>query len=423
MEAARRQEREDKKTLVRTAREGRAEIAPLSAALAEAPLSPIVTTRYHQSDGAQHMGDAMDFRECLDRLAAFDPTELPVISLYLNTQADHHGRASFEPFVRKQFRSRARTFSRRSPQRESFDRDAERIAAYLAGELKPSTNGLAIFACSGNDFMETLQLEAPFPTHQLFVGSQPHLYGLARMADQYRRYAAVIADTNAARLFVFGLNKTLGQDEVRNIKTNRSKMGGWSQARYQRHVSNFHSQHAAEVVEVLDRIVREEDIESIVFGGDEVIIPLIRDRLPLHLAPKVVDNLRLDITTPEHEILTATLEVMREHDAKDDAERVARLLAEYRAGGLAATGLRATLSALEIGQVDELIVTASPGEIHDDQDEEEKPITRFTSDELVTKAHQTGAAVRFIEDPGLLADIGGVGALLRYQIRTSDENR
>ncbi len=38
------------------------------------------------------------------------------------------------------------------------------------------------------------------------------------------------------------------------------------------------------------------------------------------------------------------------------------------------------------------------------------------SDELVTRAHQTAARVRFIEDPDLLADVGGVGALLRFRI-------
>jgi len=38
------------------------------------------------------------------------------------------------------------------------------------------------------------------------------------------------------------------------------------------------------------------------------------------------------------------------------------------------------------------------------------------SDELVTRAQQTGARIRFIEDAALLAGIGGVGALLRFRI-------
>jgi peptide subunit release factor 1 (eRF1) len=38
------------------------------------------------------------------------------------------------------------------------------------------------------------------------------------------------------------------------------------------------------------------------------------------------------------------------------------------------------------------------------------------ADQLVTKAHQTGATVTFIEDGSLLADVGGAGAFLRYRL-------
>jgi peptide subunit release factor 1 (eRF1) len=37
------------------------------------------------------------------------------------------------------------------------------------------------------------------------------------------------------------------------------------------------------------------------------------------------------------------------------------------------------------------------------------------ADELVTKARQTAATVRFIEDPAPLSAVGGVGALLRFK--------
>ena len=38
------------------------------------------------------------------------------------------------------------------------------------------------------------------------------------------------------------------------------------------------------------------------------------------------------------------------------------------------------------------------------------------SDDLVTRAQQTGARVRIIEDPELLREHGGVGATLRFRI-------
>jgi peptide chain release factor subunit 1 len=355
-----------------------------------------------------------------------------VISLYLNTQPDQHGRANFESFVLKEFRARAKGYRLRSPERESFERDAERINGYLRNELRPSANGLALFACAGeNNFFDAVQLDAPIHEHCLYVYHQPHLYPLARLNDQYPRYAVLLADTNSARLFVFGLGMLLDKERVTNTKVSRTSVGGWSQARYQRHIENYHLHHAKEVVEALDRAVREDKIEKIVLAGDEVIVPVLREQLPPHLSEKVIDVLRLDMTTPEHEILQATLAAMREQDAKDDSAKVERLLDEYHAGGLAVAGVHDTLAALANAQVDELILCASIQEIHDDAEEVGAPLAPNVSasastnsetrpiqmaDQLVTRAQQTDARIRFIEDATLLADVGGVGSMLRYRL-------
>lgn len=357
-----------------------------------------------------------DMREHLDQLAAFDPTPLPVISLYLNTGAGQNGKSQFEQFVRKEFPLRAKTYPPRSPERESFDQDYERINTYLKTELQPSVNGLALFACSAKDnFFDALQLEAPIQQHRLFVSNQPHLYPLARLHDQYRRYAAVLVDSHQARLFVFGFGRLLAKQELTGTKTNRTATGGWSQSRYQRHVDNFHLHHCKEVVDALDQLVKEEELDKIVLAGDEVIVPIFRDNLPPHLSERIVDVLRIDIKTPDSEVFKITLEAMRQDDAKNDVEKVERLFNEFRSGGLGVVGARDTVTALNNGQVDELILSAARNEIRRDEgtDPEEPPIL---ADTLVGAAHQTAAKVTFIEDPNLLKEVGGVGALLRYRI-------
>src|SRR5919205_1289765 len=100
----------------------------------------------------------------IDRLAGFEPAGLPVISLYLNAQANENGRQDFERFLRKEFSSLARTFKAQSPERESFDRDVERIDAYLRDELRPETNGVAVFACSGAEWISTRATRCWSPT-------------------------------------------------------------------------------------------------------------------------------------------------------------------------------------------------------------------------------------------------------------------
>src|SRR5687767_293640 len=106
-------------------------------------------------------------RAQLDRLAAFEPTELPVISLYLDMRPDQQGKRRFEQFLKKAFSERQQTFASGSPGRLSFDEDVERIKAFLAEDVERSANGLAIFTCHGASLFETIQMTAPIDDHWL----------------------------------------------------------------------------------------------------------------------------------------------------------------------------------------------------------------------------------------------------------------
>src|SRR5215213_7218875 len=370
--------------------------------------------------------------ELVELLSIFEPIGLPVISLYLNAQADEHGHDNFHTFVRNEIRERAKTFPAGSPERQSFDKDVERITTYLDDEVRPSANGIAVFACAGaGDFFEAIQLDAPIENNRLFVYDQPHLYPLARLMDQYPRYAVLVANTNSARVFVFGRGAKLDSEEVKNVKTNRTKVGGWSQMRYQRHLANYHLHHAKEVIEVLERVVREDKAEHVILAGDDVIIPLLREQMPAQLAEKVIDVVSLDINTPEHEIFQTSMESLKEHDSQTDAEKVDRLINEYRGNGLAVVGAPDTLAALSNGQADDLLISAAPGEIKYDEARVKEVLatysvgegapsidvseSRLVADELVKRAEASAATITFIEDVSLLADIGGVGATRRYR--------
>jgi hypothetical protein len=369
----------------------------------------------------------------LDRLAAFEPTDAPVLSLYLDLRSNEHGRRTWETFLRKAFTERPLLL--KGDARTCFERDAQRIRTYLDTELRKSAEGLAVFACSAeDDFFEAVQLDVQVDADRLFIGSVPHLYPLMRVNDQFPRYAALLADTNSARLYVFGLGTREAEREVRNIKTRRSAMGGWSQPRYQRHNENFHLHHIKEVTEVLDRTVRHESLNHIVLACDAVIRPLLMEQMPRHLADKVIDVLSLDIRTPEHEVLRETLEALRESDGNTDAAHVERMLDAWHANGLAVIGPEDTLRALDMGQVEELLITASPSQLRRPVavtgDMALGPVDSGTTapngqedadrhrlaDHLVVHAHTSGARVRFIEDAELLSDVGGVGALLRFRI-------
>jgi peptide subunit release factor 1 (eRF1) len=337
----------------------------------------------------------------LDRISAWDPGPFPVVSLYLNLQPNERGREQFDTFLRKEFADRVATYAAEGPERASLDRDVEKIRSYVDG-VDRAAQGLAVFSCSGGDLFEAIPLAAPVAEHRLSISTEPNLYPLALLADEYPRYAAVVANTNVARIFVFAGNAQQHAEHITGTKTKHHKVGGWSQARYQRHTKNYHLHHAKEVIDTLGRIVRDEGIQSIVLAGDEVIVPLLKDQLPKDLAERVVDVVKLDIRAGDRDVLDTTLAAMREVDAKTDREQVDALLGAYRGNGLACVGPEQTRKAFELGQVDELVISAAA-------DERE-------ANEFVLKARQTSADIRFIEDGTLLAQVGGVGAFLRFKI-------
>ena len=383
----------------------------------------------------------MTLTEQLDRLAQFEPAPYPVVSLYLNTQSGPTGRDQYQAFVRAEFKARSRTYPEGSPERASLDKDLERIATYLRDELQPSANGVAVFACSAGELFEAVQLTAPIDQHWLYIGDTPHLYPLARLESQYPRYAAVVADTNSTRILVFATGELVSEKEVKGVKTRRTSQGGWSQARFQRHIENYHVHHVKEVVETLDRIVTQEAIQHLVMVADDVVLPLLRDQMPSRLTDLVVDHLKVDSHASVRDVLDVTLEAMQRQNERTDREKVDGAIAGFRAGGLGVVGPQPTLEALLKGQVDELLITASAAALDpagvgaasalaDDstllepavetaaagEAAEADPKSVRLADELVTRARQTAARVTFIEDPSLLEEYGGVGALLRFRI-------
>jgi stalled ribosome rescue protein Dom34 len=372
----------------------------------------------------------------MDSILTFDAVPAPVVSLYLDARVNEHGKRVFLPFVRKQLSERLKSYPVESEERASIEEDFVRIMRYLEEGVRAPTQGVAVFACSAlDDYFRVGQFEAPFERNRLVVSERPHVYPLARLIDQYRHYAVVLADTNRAQIFVFAAGRVVQQDDIENVKTKHTSVGGWSQARYQRHEENYHLQHAKEVVDALERTLRDDRIEHVILAGDEaVVIPILKEQMSKELREKVVDTISLGIDTPEHEVLEETLTAFRRHDSLTDLQKVEQLLGEFRGDNLAVAGVPDTLAALSNGQVQELLIVAAADGLKFDEQEVRKVLeiyktddipetldARAVADELVRRANQMSAArVTFIEDTTRLEQLGGVGALLRYRI--SEEN-
>ena len=357
----------------------------------------------------------------------------PFISAYLDTSVNEVGKRTFDVILKKEISENLDKFPEDSVERQFFEEDLEKIQNYLE-DLDPQVKGVAIFAGSAVGCFRIYEFQVPFAETLFFVFDRPHLYPLIRLVSQHRPYAVAQADTNSAHIYVFGRGEIFSREDIQNEKTNRSEVGGWSQMRYQRHVDNFHQQHAKEIVSELEKLVRDDRVEQIILAGDEaVIIPILRAEITKELEGKVIGTMSLPVNSPEHEVLEAAEEVVHRQRELDDMKAIEQLKEQDYDNGLGVSTMGKVLPALLNGQVQELYISAdfdsidyNIGQVNKifkdyapgiDEDLPNAKRTGLVIDGTLRLAAQSADEIRFIDDVGLLKESGGVGALLRYQAK------
>jgi peptide chain release factor subunit 1 len=367
------------------------------------------------------------------KLVDFEPVTTPFVSVYLDTRPNENGKKDHDVFLKKQISEAVASVERDSSAYRSLTADGDRIRSYVES-LDPSVEGAAIFACSEAGFFEAFSFHVPFEEDLFFVFDSPHIYPLVRLISRHRRFAVAAADTNSAHIYVFKRGEQFRKQDIQNTKTNRTEVGGWSQMRYQRHVENFHQQHAKEVVAELEKLVRDDRIEKIVLAGDEsVIIPLLRSEMSKDLATHVVGTLPLNVNAPESEVYEEAQKLIFRENTLEDLEKLDLLKEQSYDGGRGVTSFEKVLTALLNGQVQELYINADfdtigfnigrVNEIFRDYSpgiDASLPSTKqagLVIDQALKLAIRSADDIRFIEDEGLLEEAGGAGALLRYQAK------
>jgi hypothetical protein len=220
-----------------------------------------------------------------DVLVTFEPTDLPVLSVYLDMRPQATGEnPALRPglvLLKDRLNEIEKTLGARGPARDSFRADAARIQAFLENETNTETQGLAIFACSGRGLFETVGAGVPFEDH-VGVSRVPDLSQLARLLDDQETALLAVVDTNTARLFVtrYGHLDEVNGPNDKNTKLYRKRsMGGWKQMHYQRNIDNNRIAFQKRVADAIDQLMVQTDAVRLVLAGDEVAIPLLKDTL------------------------------------------------------------------------------------------------------------------------------------------------
>ena len=347
-------------------------------------------------------------RELLRRLVELQPGDLPVLSIYLDMRRQATGESPARSrliVLKDRLREIEKTLGPRGEALDSFRADAARVRRYLEDNVTASTQGLALFACAGRDLFATVQAGVPFE-NQVSAGPLPDLFQLARLLDEQETAVVALVDSNTARLFVTrmgALEEVSGSDDD-SVHYRKRSMGGWSQARYQRHIDKHRADFAREAATEIERLVEQEGAVRLVLAGDEVAITPLKNALSPKMARLVAaPMLRVHIRAPRDDLAAEIRPILAQAEAGHAAGAADQLVGAVRSDGLGVAGLERSRRALTYGQGDVLLLDPQA-----DLDDE-------TCSELILLAAAGGADIKLVENHDRFREMGGVGVLLRYR--------
>lgn len=357
--------------------------------------------------------DQARLKDLMRRLAEATSTDAPILSVYIDVRPEAHAERPGErnelTLVRDRLNALQDTVEPHTDARRSFERDRDRIDRLLDSEDLNKTDGVAIFACDRIGLWEAIGSNVEFET-QISSGPTADLFQLARMLDESVSAVVAVIDTSTCRLFVTrrgDVAERPGRDESPAEHT-RHDTGGWSQARFQRHIDMQDKRFAAEVAQAIERLVQREKPAHVLLAGDERAISVLDPELPETVRRLVEHVARIDMRATSGDVreeIAPILSALEEADGQDAADRA---LAGRRAGDLGVAGINDTMAALEAGQVDELVI------------DEAAEIDGELRAELIRQASLTDAHVEVVRDHEGLRRYEGVGATLRYRIGSRD---
>ncbi len=301
----------------------------------------------------------MNLQKELDELLALGDQKTPFLSVYLNTSVNAEGQRTYPVFLRKKIAllSKLQEHGNVENNLREFRRNVELVEAYLRDELARETRGVAIFSSAARDYFKALQLSVEVP-NKFSVSTSPNLGILIELAEGNQHYCLAILDQHSGRILSFYLFDLHGEAElVDETVPGRTKVGGWSQMRYQRHRSALIDHFMKEFAESLADYVRREDPDSIILLGTDSNLA----RFQRHLSSEVRDRILLTRNLPAHaddnELIEQVSGYISEAQSQAQQQTEEQLYDRLCQDHLAVVGLDDTLFNLQMGKLERLFIS------------------------------------------------------------------
>ncbi|HEY8459324.1 MAG TPA: hypothetical protein VIM99_03035 [Blastocatellia bacterium] len=249
-----------------------------------------------------------------------------------------------------------------------FAADAE-LAARFASGYRPGARSLVIFCDALEDFLWHREMDVPM-LNEARWGKTFYLRPLIETIDEYERYGVILTDRAQARLLTVYQGKIEEQGESfapGDVKTFKapSKDHLRSDMRFQHKADQYAHRHLKRVSELAVELAERYAFDRLILAGPVEATGQLQQLLPKRWQSRIVASLNLPVDSDPQTVLAATLKVAEEAERNGEMTLVEELLENAaRAEQRAVTGLDATLKALRLGGIWQLIYAdgfAPPG--------------------------------------------------------------
>ena len=370
--------------------------------------------------------------QLLRELAGFRAENGCAISLYLNLDPSEVPTAGDAQSRMNALLNQAEKIDRKDlthAQRAGLEADLQRIARWFDDEFdRGGSRGLAVFVAGLDNYWSTIQLSDTVPD-RVKIGRDLHLAPLVPAVARADGTIVAVVGREQGQLYRLRGGRLVEIAEHFDEQPGQHDQGGWSQARYQRHIEKLVQDHLKGVAEELDRSRRQLHSPKVVLVCSDEMRSEFTEELPPAARDALVGWTQARSNANPTELLAAVTPVLDQAQARDEAEAIARWREEAGRNGRATAGWERTLEAASDGRVDLLLfqqgadrpawrcpacgrAAVSAGSCPLDGTQLE-PVDGG----LDLAVHQTLAhggsvwAIRHHED---LAPVEGIGALLRY---------
>jgi peptide chain release factor subunit 1 len=240
-------------------------------------------------------------------------------------------------------------------QKRGLQADFERIRSYLTNDFeRAGAHGLAIFAAGLDSFWSANALSERVPDYAS-VGPDFHLKPLVPLLGRGEGAIVAVIDRERGLLFRLINGRLEPLADFTEEQPGRHDQGGWSQARYQRHIDELAKDHLRTVAEDLDTHVRRGLARHLVVVGPEEARAEFGDLLTPETRNCVVGWTAGEGYATPTELLELALPFLEQARLAEETQALARWQEEAGRSGRAASGWDETLEAASDGRVELLL--------------------------------------------------------------------